>query len=85
MKHTENKHMETPQKPEAQTGFAGMRPEAAEGWESSRLAELEMENRRLNRFRSCLIYASAASVEHIKPASMPYPTTLLSWHPITVE
>jgi hypothetical protein len=55
MNQTENKHMETPQKPKSQTGFAGMRPEAAEGWESSRLAELEMENRRLNRLVAELV------------------------------
>ena len=55
MKQTENKHTETPQKPESQTGFPGMRPEAAEGWESSRLAELEMENRRLNRLVAELV------------------------------
>ena len=55
MKQTEKNHLETAQGPESQAGFLCIRPETAVGSESSRLAELEMENRRLNRLVAELV------------------------------
>jgi hypothetical protein len=48
MKQTEEKPPETAHGPVAKAGFPYTHPEAASGL-GSRLAELELENRRLNR------------------------------------
>ena len=55
MKQPEKNHLETTQGPVSQASFLCARPEAAMGAESSRLAELEMENRRLNRLVAELV------------------------------
>ena len=48
MRQTEEARLETPHKPVSQAGFAPIPAKTAES-ESSRLAQLELENRRLNR------------------------------------
>ena len=56
MKQTEKNHQETSQGPASQASCLSMLPEAAaRELESSRLAELETENRRLNRLVAELV------------------------------